>query len=184
MSATVPVRMTADEFLAWAMEQPEGKHYELAAGEVVAMAPERIGHGRMKTRLQTRLADAIRTAKLPCEAFPDRTALRVDAHTIYGPDTMVRCGRPLDDNTIEVTDPVIVVEVVSPSSRKVDTGTKLEDYFRIPSVRHYLIVKTGSRAVIHHRRDDAGGITTAIVRAGDLILDPPGLTVTGLFDQV
>jgi Uma2 family endonuclease len=41
MSATAPARMTADEFIAWAMEQPEGEHYELVAGEVVSMAPER-----------------------------------------------------------------------------------------------------------------------------------------------
>jgi Uma2 family endonuclease len=182
MSATIQKRMTADEFVAWAMEQPEGKRYELVAGEVVAMAPERAVHGRMKGRIYVRLMEAIRAANVECEAFPDGMAIRVDANTLYEPDAMVRCGAPVDDNSTEVADPVILVEVVSPSSRKRDTGGKLEDYFRIPSVRHYLIVKTENRAIIHHRRDDEGTITTHIIRDGDIRLDPPGLVVTGLFD--
>ena len=183
MSATVQTRKTADEFIVWAMEQPEGKRYELVAGEVVAIAPERAAHGRMKGRMYIRLIEAIRGAKLPCEAFLDGISVRVDANTLYEPDAMVRCGAPLDENATEVVDPVIVVEVVSSSSRKRDSGTKLEDYFRIPSVRHYLIVKTENQAIIHHRRDEAGNITTHIVRDGALQLDPPGLTVTGLFGQ-
>ncbi len=183
MSATAPTRMTADEFIAWAMEQPEGQHYELVAGEVFAMAPERAAHGRMKGRMYNRLVEAIQMASARCEAFPDGMSVRVDAVTLYEPDAMVRCGAPIDDNATEVTDPVIVVEVVSPSSHKRDSGSKLEDYFRIPSVRHYLIVKTENQAVIHHRRDEAGAITTHIVRDGAIRLDPPGLTVTGLFGQ-
>jgi len=66
MSAIAQKRMTADEFLAWAMEQPEGQRYELVAGEVAAMAPERAAHGRAKGRFHERLGLAIRTAGLPC----------------------------------------------------------------------------------------------------------------------
>jgi Uma2 family endonuclease len=174
--------MTADEFIAWAMEQPEGKRYELVAGEVVAMAPERVGHGRMKGRAYTSLQEAIRVAGVGCEALPDGMSVRVDADTIYEPDALVRCGPPIDDNAVEIADPIIVVEVVSPSSRRRDTGSKLEDYFRIPSLRHYLIVKTENKAIIHHHRnDEAGEIATHIIRDGVLRLDPPGLVVTGLF---
>ena len=48
--------------------------------------------------------------------------------------------------------PFIVVEVISPRTHKVDTTQKLADYFRIPSVMHYLIVNTSRRAVVHHER--------------------------------
>ncbi len=51
MSEPSPARMTADEFIAWAMQQPEGQRYELVAGEVVGMAPERAGHARGKGRI-------------------------------------------------------------------------------------------------------------------------------------
>lgn len=183
MGATAPTRMTADEFIAWAMDQPEGQHYELVAGEVFAMAPERAAHGRTKGLMYTRLVEAIRMANARCEVFPDGMVVRVDAGTVCEPDALVRCGPPLNDNATEVADPVILVEVVSPSSRKCDSGSKLEGYFRIPSMRHYLIVKTENQAIIHHRRDEAGAITTHIIRDGAIQLDPPGLTVTGLFAQ-
>ena len=182
MSATAPARMTADEFIAWAMQQPEGQHYELVAGEVIGMAPERAAHARLKHRICEALVQAIDAAGAPCEAFPDGMTLRVDADTVYEPDALVRCGSPLDDNAVEVPDPLIVVEVVSPSSARRNSGSKLEGYFRIPSVRHYLIVTTRNLAVIHHQRDDAGGITTRIIREGSIGLDPPGIELTGLFE--
>jgi len=181
MSVTKPVRMTADQFLTWAMQQPEGKRYELVGGEVAGMAPERAGHARAKHRVCEALIRAIGAAGARCEAFPDGMSVRVDADTVYEPDALVRCGAPLDDDSIEVVDPLIVVEVVSPSSGRRDSGSKLEGYFRLPSVRHYLIVTPLSRAVIHHRRDEAGGITTRIIRDGSIRLDPPGIELTGLF---
>ena len=55
------------------------------------------------------------------------------------------------------------------------------DYFRLPSVQHYLIVRTEDRAIIHHARNADGTILTRIVREGPRCLDPPGFTVTGLF---
>jgi hypothetical protein len=58
---------------------------------------------------------------------------------------------------------------------------KLEAYFRLPNLRHYLIILTDTHTVIHHRREDDGSISTRIIRDGTLHLDPPGLTVAGLF---
>jgi len=179
MSATSKLpRMTADEFIAWAMQQPEGQRYELVGGEVVGMAPERVAHARAKLLCARRLAEAVETAGLSCETYGDGLSVRVDAETVYEPDAFVRCGHRLDDEVVEVTDPLIVVEVVSRSSHRRDTSMKLEDYFRIPSVRHYLIVRTDTLAVIHHQRDDAGAISTHVIRSGPIRLDPPGLEFT------
>ena len=61
---------TADEFIAWALQQPEGR-FELDNGAVVAMAPERIGHGRAKNRILRALETAIAARGLGCEAHPD-----------------------------------------------------------------------------------------------------------------
>ena len=73
--------------------------------------------------------------------------------------------------------PVVVVEVVSPSSRGIDRGVKLASYFSLPSVRHYVVVDTDKRVVIHHRRDERGLIGVQILREGQLALDPPGLAI-------
>jgi Uma2 family endonuclease len=183
MSIPKPLRMTADEFIAWALDQPSGR-YELAAGEVVAMAPERAGHALVKMAAARALEDAVAAAGLQCQVFPDGMAVQVDETTVYEPDASVRCGPKLPEDAVVFSDPLVVVEVLSPSSRAQDTGAKLEAYFRLPSVRHYLIVNTGTRAVIHHAihhaRDGEGAIATRIHDGhpgGELRLDPPGITL-------
>lgn len=190
-AASHPGRMTADEFLLWALDQPG--RYELVNGEVVGMARERAAHARTKHRAVVALEAAIRGRGLGCEAFPDGMAVRVADGAIYEPDAQVRCGDPLPSDAVEVPDPLIVVEVLSPSTGQVDTGKKLTGYFSLPSVRHYLVLDPQDRTVIHYRRVGEGGpedrIATRILHArtpeegmaghpgADLVLDPPGLTI-------
>jgi Uma2 family endonuclease len=75
-----------------------------------------------------------------------------------------------------VARPVLVVEVLSPSTRSVDLSVKLADYFRAPSVVHYLIVDPDPR-IIHHARGAGDSIATRVVNAGSISLDPPGFEV-------
>ncbi len=172
-----PGRMTVDQFISWAMAQPDGPRCELVAGEVVAMAPERAAHARRKAEIWLALRDGIRAAGLSCEALPDGMTVKIDEHTAYEPDAQVHCGESLADDTVIVPAPVIVVEVLSPSTATRDTGAKLADYFRLPSLCHYLIVRTDRPTVIHHRRGEGDIIETRVVTAGTLALDPPGLTL-------
>jgi Uma2 family endonuclease len=181
MTEPARTRMTSDEFIAWAMERPRGERYELVAGEVVAMAPERSSHALTKGRVFRRLAEAIEALGLPCTAYPDGMAVEIDATTTYEPDALVRCGPALPDDAVKMTDPIIVVEVLSPSTRARDAGAKLDDYFRLPSVLHYLLLKTENQTVIHHRRDGTGDIATRIFREGPIVLEPPGIVLRDLF---
>jgi Uma2 family endonuclease len=175
-------KMSAGEFIEWAMSRPEGERYELVAGEIVAMAPERSIHARTKFRIARRMAEAIEAAGLSCTVYPDGMAVMIDEETIYEPDAMVRCGEDLPDEALFVTDPVIVVEVLSPSTSAVDTGNKFTDYFRLASVRHYLLIRPDKRTVVHHERDASGDIGTRIVRDGSLRLDPPGIELSDIFE--
>lgn len=167
---------TADAFIAWAMEQPSGR-FELENGKVVAMAPERVGHARAKLEAVLALREAIKHAGVGCEALVDGVAVRIDEQTVYEPDALVRCGPPLSDDVVQLSDPVIVVEVLSPSSRGIDTGLKLAGYFRLPSLRHYLVISSESRVVLHHFRSDTGTIEVRILAEGTLTLNPPGLAI-------
>lgn len=177
-----PSNFTADAFIAWAMDQPQGR-FELVRGQVVAMAPERAGHARAKLNVVNALAAAISRAGIGCEAFTDGMSVRIDDLTVYEPDAVVHCGPRTPDNAVEVADPVIVVEVVSRSSRSTDSGAKLGDYFTLSSVRHYLVVNADTGTITHHCRSEDGDISTRILREGELILDPPGLSidVAGVF---
>jgi Uma2 family endonuclease len=181
MSASAQPRMTSGQFIDWAAQQPDGQRYELVAGEVVAMAPQRSGHALAAFHVARRLFEAVGAAGVPCTVYADGMAVEVDSATVYEPDAMVRCGAPLPADAVRATDPLIVVEVLSPSSRSRDAGAKLADYFRLVSLRHYLIVAADIRTVIHHARDEAGTILTRIVRDGPLRLDPPGLVLDQLF---
>lgn len=181
MSELTSRRMTADEFIAWAMEQPEGRHYELLNGRVVAMAPERTVHTRIKFRIARRLADAVEAAGLPCEVFTEGQSVIVDEATVYEPDALIHCGETLPDEGLGLTNPLVVIEVLSPSTRSRDEGRKLIDYFRLSSLQHYVILRPEERAIIHHARNADGTILTRIIRDGVLRLDPPGLTVTDVF---
>lgn len=182
MADPVPKRMTAEEFIPWAMARPETEHYELAAGEIVAMSPERSSHALAKFWIARRLVEAIKAAGLPCTVYPDGMAVSVDRDTVYEPDVLVRCGDRLPGDAVVVTDPMVLVEVRSPSTAYLDASIKLAGYFRIPTVRHYLIVDLKKQLVIHHDRDAAGTIITRIVPDGVVRLDPPGIELTDIFE--
>jgi Uma2 family endonuclease len=175
MSEPAAKRMNATEFLDWVQTRPKG-NYELIRGETVAMAPERAEHGRVKFNICRALADAITKARLPCEAFVDSLGAAIDEFTIYQPDALVNCGEPVAPDALLAPAPVIIVEAISPSSRRVDTNAKLAGYFRIGSLRHYLVVDCGRRLVLHYSRQGEQ-ISVALVSDGALALDPPGLSI-------
>ncbi len=169
-------RMTVDEFIDWAVTQPSGR-FELLDGKVYAMSPERVAHARTKARVWQELDRAIGARGLPCEALPDGLTVPIDETTSYEPDVLVRCGEPLDPDAVKVADPIIVVEVVSRSSRGLDSGTKLVDYFKLPGLVHYLVIDPIRHVIVHHGRDGALGIRTTVHQDGALRLDPPGIEV-------
>ncbi|MDX2157621.1 MAG: Uma2 family endonuclease [Hyphomicrobiaceae bacterium] len=171
-----PGPMTVDEFLVWA-EAQDGR-WELYGGVPYLMAPERTGHGKVKFAVQTALASAIRKAGLSCHMQPDGATVRTAKDRAHEPDALVYCGQELPPDAIEVPNPVIVVEVSSPSTRRIDASIKLIGYFSLPSVRHYLIVNPDGPPVIHHSRQADATILTRILAEGELQLDPPGLEVT------
>jgi Uma2 family endonuclease len=176
MNIALPTqRMNVPEFLAWAEAQPRGR-FELVDGEVVAMSPERLLHTFVKLEVAVALREAIRAARLPCIVFTDGATVVINDHRAREPDASVQCGVDIDLNSMVLEAPLIVVEVVSPTSVRDDTSVKLVDYFSVASIQHYLIIKSDERLVIHHRRKE-GGIETHIAQDGDIVLNPPGISV-------
>jgi Uma2 family endonuclease len=168
--------MNVPEFLSWADAQESGR-YELVGGEIVAMAPERLEHVHAKRLIANALDAAIRRVGVACQAYVDGLGVAVDDHTVYIPDALVNCGDPGTRDTMIAPNPVIVAEVLSQSTEKFDLTTKLADYFRVGGLAHYIIVDPRKRHVLHYRRQSNGLILLAIVRDGDLVFDPPGITV-------
>jgi Uma2 family endonuclease len=184
MTALAKPRMTVGDFLSWVEGKPG--RYELFRGEVYAMSPETVGHASTKGAVYLALSNAIRQGRLPCHALPDGATIRIDDTTAYEPDALVYCGERLPASAIEIPNPVVIVEVLSPSTRGVDLSLKLIGYFRLPSVAHYLIVDPTRAEVIHHARGSGDTILTRIVTDGTIALDPPGLTLAlaDIYDEI
>ncbi len=178
-------KMTADEFLAWAESLPrEAGRFELWDGEVIVKHgpagfenAERAQHWDLKGAIYRALHDAIERAGLPCFAVPDGAGVRLADDRLVEPDALVYCGAKVLPSFLEVSNPVIVVEVLSPSTRRFDLGDKLQGYFSLPSLHHYLVIDPERGRPVHYTRGLGDIIEPHIVTGPRLQLDPPGLDV-------
>jgi Uma2 family endonuclease len=134
-------------------------------------------HVRVKWRVANVLETALARSGVVVEVFGDGAAVMIADRTVHEPDAMLRLGPRLPDNDILVLAPLIVVEVLSPSTGPVDTSTKLANYFRLPSVAHYLVVNTTEKLVLQDRRGPDGLPVMTAHKDGTLTLDPPGLSL-------
>jgi Uma2 family endonuclease len=162
-------------FQAWQATQPG--RWELHDGIPVAMAPERVNHARIKFNVASAFERSRDQRQLPCEAFIDGPAVRAPGLRQFQPDAIVACGEAIAGGDILIPDPIILVEVLSPSTMHIDVSVKLDGYFALPSVHHYLVISTEARIVVHHRRLEGSQILTHIHREGSITLDPPGLSI-------
>ena len=169
--------MTREEFLVWAEQRPAGR-YERIDGMVVAMVPERVSHNRCKRAACDALRRAATVAGLStCEVFSSGMTVQVE-NSDFEPDALLRCGPRLPDDAVRVADPLVLVEVLSPDSGTRDRATKFRAYFKLPSVRHYLIVWPDEQRIVRHSRGPDDLVTTQVFVSGDITLDPPGITVS------
>ena len=178
-------KMTADEFLAWAETLPkEAGKFELWDGEVIVkhgavgqMNAERSQHWDVKGATFAALRDAIKQAGFACFAAIDGASVRLSNSKLVEPDVLVYCGEKVPRDVLEVPNPLIVVEVLSPSTQTIDLGVKLQGYFALPSVQHYLVIDPDRPLLIHHKRGLGDAIEARIASGASLRLDPPGLDV-------
>lgn len=105
-------------------------------------------------------------------------AVRVDDATVFELDALVPCDTRFPDDTILLTDPIIVVEVESPTTQQVDVLRKFSRYFRNSAILNYLIILSIEKTVIHHRRTSQDRVESTSFENGVLFLDPPGLELS------
>ena len=169
--------MSREEFLTWVEQQPLGR-FERIDGIAVAMAPERASHNLRKGSMRDALRRALREAGLSsCQVFGDGMTVQVE-DSDFEPDALLRCGPRVADDATQVSDPLILVEVLSPDSGTRDRATKLRAYFKLPSVQHYMIVWPEEHRIVRHSRMPNGEVSTQIFVSGEISLDPPGIMMS------
>lgn len=187
MTALPNHKMTADEFLVWLDSQPrECGKLELIDGVVMQQHRERLVHSEIKAAAVTALRLAITKAGVPCHALVDGPVVRVHSSKVYKPDGLVYCGPRLPDDVTEINTPTILLEVISKRTAEIDFGDKLEGYFSLESVRHYVILDPLRKCAILHSRGTGDALATRILqRDQTLRLDPPGIEIalTDVFER-
>jgi Uma2 family endonuclease len=144
-------RMTLEEFLRW--DDGTDARYELIDGFPVAMAPPAEAHRILALRLGSRI-DAALASRRPCNAQIEPGVARPDrADSYYVPDIAVTC-EPNEPGRQAMVDPILIVEILSPSTERSDRRLKMPAYQTIDSVREIVLIDADSHHAELYRRDN------------------------------
>ncbi len=176
--------MTVDEFLGW--EDGTDTRYELVGGFVYPMAPPMPAHGRLAARLAGLLDSALRPRR-PCAVQSEVGIVRPESNdTCYVADLAVTC-EPLRPDDRLIRDPILIVEIQSPSTAAFDHHTKVADYRQIPSVKEILLIDSTTIFAEILRRDGERWITE-LVQGPNAVLSlgtvPLSIVMAELYDGV
>lgn len=153
MAEPVPHKpLSAEEYLK--LEETVTTKHEYVGGQIYDHAGASDRHNRIAGNIFARLWNAARGG--PCRVYMSDMKLRVPDDAFYYPDVMVACEPPETDNPLFRSDPCLVMEVTSPSTKSIDRREKLLAYRKLPSLKAYLIVDQESLRVERHWRDEAG----------------------------
>jgi Uma2 family endonuclease len=168
-------RMTLEEFLRW--DDGTDTHYELIDGFPVAMAPPAEAHRILAVRLVSRI-DAALADRRPCNAQIEPGVVRPDrADSYYVPDIAVTC-EPNEPGRQAMVDPILIVEILSPSTERTDRRLKLPIYQAMESVREIMLIDADSHhAELYRRENDRWGIQLVRGTEASLVLTTVDLRI-------
>ena len=158
--------MSLAEFLAWE-EQQELKHEFDGLGPV-AMSGGTLGHAAIQRNLAVALQPRLRGK--PCDFYGSDAKFLTTEGTVRYPDGMVVCG-PVERHAKLVETPVVVFEVLSPSTTKTDRIAKAREYQATPLVRRYVMLEQDGVAAVAYTR--AGAVWTHEILTADSVLALP-----------
>lgn len=147
--------LSATDFHTWEayleLEAASDLRHEYHDGPIVSMAGATNRHNEIAGSCYTRLRSA--ALKNGCKAYAMEVRLfRYQSKKYLYPDGMLTC-QPLDlQSKNGVRNPLVLIEVLSDSSRETDRSFKLREYLRLPSLRHYLLIEQKHCEVQHFRR--------------------------------
>ena len=148
-------KLTIEEYLE--MEEKSDEKHEYHKGEVFAMSGPKLDHIRITMNMVALLKGALRGSG--CEVFATDLRIYVESEELLTyPDLSIVCGEPetRDDDDWNLTNPAVIVEVLSKSTMAYDRGTKFELYKGLVSLREYILVDSRSVSVEQFCKDGEG----------------------------
>jgi Uma2 family endonuclease len=152
--ASNPVsNLTEEQYLA--IERAAEFKSEFLDGVMYAMSGGSLRHSDLASNVLAQLRAMLRSSE--CKAFNSDLRVRVSARMYAYPDVSVVCGKPLlaDDHQDILFNPIVIVEVLSPSTEQYDRGMKFQLYRTIESLREYILVDQDKVLIEQYIRQDA-----------------------------
>ena len=146
---TAQTHLTPEEYLTWERKQPFKNEYH--NGQIIAMSGASRAHNLVTMNVANQLYNQL--VDQECEVYANEMRVRTSPTVSYFyPDVVVVCGEPrFEDDTFDtLLNPILVVEVLSPSTAAFDRGEKFEHYKQLASLQEYLLISQDSVRVEHY----------------------------------
>jgi Uma2 family endonuclease len=168
--------ISPSEFLSWERAQPS--RHEYYRGEVFAMAGGSVRHNALCSSLNAALHAALGRGGCTVLSSDQRVGVAAGERYVY-PDISVVCGPVvLEEGTSDVlSNPTILVEVLSTSTEQYDRGLKWEGYQRLASLTDYVLVSQTDARIEHFRRGEDGAWVYRTAQAGGRLELARGVTL-------
>jgi Uma2 family endonuclease len=175
--------MSRLQFFAWA-EAQEGR-YEFDGFQPVAMTDGNMGHSLVTGNVLREVG--VRLAGKACRVVGPDAGVATVGETVRYPDAVVTCSKFSQLDRL-VPNPVIVFEVVSPTSIRIDRVTKVREYNAVPSIQRYIIVEPNAKAITVFWRDQESKLLKAEPPADNEILPLPEvgfeIPIEGIYEGI
>lgn len=178
MSAEPVRKYTRAEYVA--LEEASETKHEFHAGTIVAMAGGTLEHGRLQANVAAELRAALVRGRRPCNVFgADARVFVEDSDRTFYPDASVVCGkrRVAFDDPHAMTNPSVIVEVLSDSTEKDDRGEKFAHYRKLASLEEYVLVNQHTRRIELFRRSPEGWVLSEAAEGQSLELRSLGVSL-------
>lgn len=186
MVANAQKKWTVEEYLAF--ERASETRHEYFAGDIFAMSGASEQHILITGNTFSSLLVQLR--KRPCKVYPIDMRVKVSAIKYTYPDVSVVCGEPrfTDDKFDTLTNPIVIIEVLSPSTENYDRGKKFQHYMTLETFQEYILVAQDEVSVEHYIRQTDGRwlYSRAQTLAAEIKLPSIGCTLllADIYDKV
>ena len=164
-----------DEYIE--LERRAVTRSELIRGEIIARAATKPRHNALTTNVIGELGSRLRAQGSPCIVFNSDQRVRSEATGIHTyPDVSVACGPRFHEKYRDtLTNPTVIVEVLSTSTEGYDRGAKFAHYRTIAGFVEYVLVSQSGRRIEHFRRLESGQWLLTLLEGDQAELDLPSL---------
>ena len=186
MASNPVTKLTEEQYLA--IERAAEFKSEFLEGEMFAMSGTSMNHGRLQRNILVELDNRLRGKG--CEAFPSDLRVRVSSRMYTYPDISVVCGAPAlaDEHQDSLLNPVVIFEVLSPSTETYDRGAKFQHYRTVASLREYVLVEQNQVRIECYTRQPGDTWTLRDYKhlEDELAIDSIGISIplSRIYDRV